>query len=106
MRRWATWAVGAALVATAWGVAAITPPEGAAESPFPVAVAVGERGEGRNIAVTVADIRRAERVSAGEWTAEGNWVIVDFDVEAVAETRIRGFVSQLAERRLNERVTR
>jgi hypothetical protein len=48
-----------------------------------VAVAVGERGEGRNIAVTVADIRRAERVSAGEWTAEGNWVIVDFDVEAV-----------------------
>jgi hypothetical protein len=83
MRRWATWAIGAALVATAWGVAAVTPPEEAAESPFPVAVAVGERGEGRNLAITVDDIHRAESVSAGEWTAEGNWVVVDLDAEAV-----------------------
>ena len=86
MRRWASWAswaVGAALVAAAWGVAAFTPPEEAAEDPFPVAVDVGERGEGRNIAITVEDIRRAESVSAGEWSADGNWVVVDLDAEAV-----------------------
>lgn len=83
MRRWQTWAVGAALVAAAWGVAAITPTEASSEDPFPVTVAVGERGEGRNIAVTVDDIRRAESVSAGEWNAEGNWVVVDLDAEAV-----------------------
>jgi hypothetical protein len=84
MRRSVSWAVGAALVAAAWGVAAITPPEDAAEDSFPVAVAVGERGVGRNIAITVDDIRRAESVSTAEWSAEGNWVVVDLDAEAVA----------------------
>lgn len=83
MKRWASWAAGAALVAAAWGVAAITPPEDAAENPFAVAVAVGERGEGRNIAVTVDDVRRAQSVSTAEWSAEGNWVVVDLDAEAV-----------------------
>lgn len=83
MMRWVSGAIGAALVAVAWGVAAITPTEDSAEDPFPVTVAVGERGEGRNIAVTVDDIRRAETVTAGEWTADGNWVVVDLDAEAV-----------------------
>ena len=83
MRRWATWAIGGALIVAAWGVALITPPEDAFERPFPVTVDVGERGEGRNIAITVHDVRRAEAASAGEWTAEGNWVVVDLDAEAV-----------------------
>ena len=83
MRRWVSWGIGGALVAAAWGVALITPPEDAFERPFPVTVDVGERGEGRNIAITVHDVRRAGAVSAGEWTAEGNWVIVDLDAEAV-----------------------
>lgn len=83
MRRWVSWTVGAALVAVAWGVAVITPPEDAAENPFPVSVGVGERGEGRNIAITVDDIRRAESVSTAEWSAEGNWVVVDLHAEAV-----------------------
>lgn len=83
MRRWVGWAVGGALIAAAWGVALITPPEDAFERPFPVTVEVGERGEGRNIAITVRDVRRAETVSAGEWSAEGNWVVVDLEAEAV-----------------------
>lgn len=83
MRRWATWAIGGALIVAAWGVALMTPPEDALERPFPVTVDVGERGEGRNIAITVHDVRRAEAASAGEWRAEGNWVIVDLDAEAV-----------------------
>jgi hypothetical protein len=83
MKRWASWAIGGALIAAAWGVALITPPEDAFERPFPVTVDVGELGEGRNIAITVHDVRRAEAASAGEWTAVGNWVIVDLDAEAV-----------------------
>lgn len=83
MKRWASWAIGGALIVAAWGVALITPPEDAFERPFPVTVEVGERGEGRNIAITVHDVRRADGASAGEWTAEGNWVIVDLDAEAV-----------------------
>ena len=83
MKRWVSWGVGAALVAVAWGVAAITPTEDSSEDPFPVTVAVGERGEGRNIAITVDDIRRAETVRADEWSATGNWVVVDLDAEAV-----------------------
>ncbi|SFS13554.1 hypothetical protein SAMN04487846_2719 [Microbacterium sp. cf046] len=83
MTRWASWAIGAALVTAAWGVAVITPPEEASELPFPVAVEIGERGTGRNVAITVSDIRRAQEVRAGEWAAEGNWVVVDLDAEAV-----------------------
>ncbi len=84
MRPWATWGIGAALVAAAWGVAVITPAEDAEEAPFAVAVEVGEPGVGRTIAITVSDVRRAENVSAGEWSAEGNWFVVDLDAEAVA----------------------
>lgn len=83
MRRWATWAVGAGLVAAAWGVALVTPAEDAEEAPFPVVVGLGDRGVGRNIAVTVTDVRRAESVRAGEWSSDGNWVVVDLDAEAV-----------------------
>jgi hypothetical protein len=84
MNRWAAWALGAALVVAAWGVALITPAEDAEEAPFPITVEVGERGAGRNIAVTVTDVRRTGTVTAGEWSAEGNWLIVDLEAEAVA----------------------
>jgi len=83
VRRWVGWTVGAGFVAAAWGVAVITPSEGALESPFPVAVELGERGVGRDIAVTVNDIQRAETVRTEEWSADGNWVVVELDAEAV-----------------------
>jgi hypothetical protein len=83
MNRWATWGLGAALVAAAWGVALITPAEDAEEAPFPVVVEIGDRGVGRNIAVTVTDVGRAGAVTAGEWSAEGNWLVVDLEAEAV-----------------------
>jgi hypothetical protein len=83
MNRWATWGIGAALVAAAWGVALVTPAEDAEEAPFPVTVALGERGAGRNVAVTVTDVRRAEAVTAGDWSARGNWLVVDLEAEAV-----------------------
>jgi hypothetical protein len=77
------WAIGTVLVAAAWGVAAITPAESAYESPFPLVVEIGEQGVGRNIAVTATDVHRASRVTAGEWSADGNWVVVDLDAAAV-----------------------
>lgn len=83
MNRVLAWSAGAGLVALAWGVAAVTPAPDAEEAPFIVDVAVDEEGVGRNIAVTVTDITRAGEVSAGEWSAEGNWVVVDLDAEAI-----------------------
>jgi len=83
VKRWVGWTLGGALVAAAWAVAAVTPGEHAYEDPFPVAVEVGETGIGRNVAVTVLDMRRAETVRAGSWSAEGNWVVVDLEAEAV-----------------------
>lgn len=87
MRRVLAWAAGAGLVAAAWGVAAITPAPDAEEEPFVVAAAVGERAVGRNIAITVTDVTRASDVRAGEWRAEGNWVVVDLDAEAVVSEK-------------------
>ena len=83
MKPWMQWAVGIGLVVAAWGVAAITPVEERREAPFEVRAAVGEAGVGRNIAVTVDDVSRSEKVTSGRWVMEGNWIVVDLDVAAV-----------------------
>ncbi|HEX5729663.1 hypothetical protein [Microbacterium sp.] len=83
MKRWVGWVLGAALVAAAWGVAAVTPGEDASEDPFRVTAEIGEVAVGRNLAINVLDVRRAERVLAGSWSADGNWVVVDLEAEAV-----------------------
>ncbi|GAA3199107.1 hypothetical protein [Microbacterium terregens] len=83
MRAWLAWSTGAALIAAAWGIALITPSEAAPEEPFPVAVQIGEAGMGRDLAVTVVDVRRAEAARTDEWSAAGNWVVVDLDAAAV-----------------------
>lgn len=80
---WAAWAIGAGMVAAAWLVALVTPGEDQVQSPFPVTVAIGEEGVGRNIAATVTDIRRVGELTAGDWSAEGNWLVVDLDVASV-----------------------
>lgn len=82
MNRGAQWAIGTALVAAAWGIAAITPADDANEAAFEVVVDVGEPGIGRNIAVTVTDVQRAESVDAGAWRADGDWLVFDVDAEA------------------------
>ncbi|MET0297594.1 MAG: hypothetical protein ABW024_09345 [Microbacterium sp.] len=83
MKRWAQWTIGVGLVVAAWFVAAATPPEESREAPFVVAVGVGERGEGRNIAVLVEDVARAASVEADGWSAEGNWLVADLEVSSV-----------------------
>ncbi|MEI3848831.1 MULTISPECIES: hypothetical protein [unclassified Microbacterium] len=91
----ASWAITAALLAVGGVVVALTPPEHAGEEPFPVVVEIGERGVGRNIDVTVHDVRRVRELSEPPddtsylprtpWTATGNWVVVDLDAAAVVQ---------------------
>ncbi|MFK4838002.1 hypothetical protein ACI3KY_19925 [Microbacterium sp. ZW T2_14] len=81
--RWAAWSIGAGLVVAAWFVALATPGEEQIQAPMPVPVAVGEEGVGRNLAATVTDVRRTSELHAGDWSAEGNWLIVDVEVAAV-----------------------
>lgn len=85
MNRLAAAAVGAALVVAAWGVALVTPSEDDAVIPFTVQGLLGEEASGRNLAVTVTDVRRAASVSTEEWTADGNWVVVDIEAHAIEE---------------------
>jgi len=73
------------MLVLAWLVALVTPSESAHEAPFPVAAAVADEGIGRNIAVRVDEVRRAESVVEGGWTAEGNWLVVDLEAAAVVE---------------------
>lgn len=77
------WAIGLALLAAAWGVVQVTPQEEAVEASFVESVAVGERSAGRELVVTVTDIRSADRVADDRgWAAEGAWVVVDLAAEA------------------------
>lgn len=100
-RRWVPAVAGAALIAAAWGVTAVTPAEDSAEQPFVVAAPVGERAEGRNIALTVARVRAADAVTNDGWRAEGEWVVVD--VEAEATRKETGTLLQFATLRLGDR---
>lgn len=87
--RWASWTVGIGLVVAAWFVALMTPGEEQAQAPFVIEVTAGERGIGRNLEVTVLDLRRADAVSAGAWSADGNWLVVDLEAASVvSETGI------------------
>lgn len=83
--RWIAAGVGAALVTAAWFVALVTPTEDDAVIPFTVQMQPGEEASGRNLAVTLDEVRRAESVTAGDWSAEGNWVIVDLEAKAIQE---------------------
>ncbi|GAA5146771.1 hypothetical protein GCM10025768_05820 [Microbacterium pseudoresistens] len=78
------WVAAIAIVVVACAVKGITPPDDAGEEPFAVVVAVGERGVGRNIDVTVTDVRLARTVSTPRgWNATGRWLVVDVDAAAV-----------------------
>lgn len=83
MKSWQQWLIGAGLVVVAWGVAGITPPEDAREAPFAVAAEVGAPATGRNIEITVTELRRASTVTTSDWSADGNWLIVDLSASAV-----------------------
>ncbi|MDQ0894305.1 hypothetical protein [Agromyces ramosus] len=87
MTRWLPALAGAALVVAAWGVAAVTPGDEAAEQPFAVAATVGERAAGRNLAATITGLRGAEAVTNDGWRAEGSWLLVDLEAEAVLSER-------------------
>jgi len=80
---WAAWTIGVACIVAAWFAALVTPGTEQAQAPFEVPAVVGETATGRNLVVTFTDIRRASEVSAGGWTAEGNWLVVNLDAESV-----------------------
>lgn len=80
---WATWTIGIACIVAAWFVALATPGEQEAQAPFEIPAAIGETATGRNLVVTVTDVRRASEVNADGWTAEGNWLVVDLETQAV-----------------------
>ena len=75
--------VGMGLVVAAWGVLELAPSTETAQSSIPVAVAVGERGEGRNIAATVDEVVIAQRLTDEDsWNGEttGQWIVVSATV--------------------------
>ncbi|WP_164234789.1 DUF4352 domain-containing protein [Microbacterium hydrocarbonoxydans] len=84
MKRALPWLTAAGLFACAWLVALATPDDPDSARAFVVQASLGERAEGRNLAVTVHDVRAARAISTSAgWRAEGTWVVVELDAEAV-----------------------
>lgn len=80
------WTAGAAMIATSAALVAVIPAPNTDPAPFVVTVAQGERGVGRNIDITVVDVRRTDEISVdsySNWRATGNWLVVDVDAAAV-----------------------
>ncbi|GAA2884503.1 hypothetical protein [Microbacterium esteraromaticum] len=84
VRRLLPWAITIGLLVAAWLVAQATPGDDSAERAFVQQAEVGERVEGRDLAVTVQRVRAAEAITTpAGWRAEGTWVVVEMDAEAV-----------------------
>lgn len=82
----ARWIGGIALVAAAWGVTVLTPGSLFVQQPFPVSATVDQPADGRKFRVTVREVRGAAQVShARGWAAEGNWLLVTFDAQALRD---------------------
>ncbi|MFD6699940.1 MULTISPECIES: hypothetical protein [unclassified Microbacterium] len=80
------WALSAVLVVGAWGLTQVQQPDDAPYDRFVTSTTVGKRGEARNIAVTVTDIRAGHAVSDGDrWRADGTWLVVDLDAATVED---------------------
>ncbi len=84
MKRALSWVAGIAMVALAAVVGQLALTDAQQQAPFVVDAALGERAEGRTLAVTVREVQLAERVSdADGWQASGDWLVVDLDAEVL-----------------------
>ncbi|MFS0868293.1 hypothetical protein AB3M83_13275 [Microbacterium sp. 179-B 1A2 NHS] len=84
MNRRLAWGVGVGLLLAAWGVVQVTPTDDDANGPFVVSAEIGESAVARTFEVTVTDVHLASRVAdARGWSAEGTWLVVDLQAEAV-----------------------
>ncbi|MFD5226255.1 hypothetical protein ACFWHT_11600 [Microbacterium sp. NPDC058342] len=104
-KRVAPWAATSVLLAAAWGVNTVTPPEDVIQDGMIVAGRAGEPVMTRNLVVTVEDVRAARAVAdpAG-WSADGAWVIVDLHASSVDDQL--GTTLALAELTVGERTFR
>lgn len=84
MTRAVSWIIALAMVVAAWFVAGATPDgEQRLADPFPVVAELGEPIDADNLAVTVHEVQRADRVSTGGWFAEGTWLVVSLDAALI-----------------------
>lgn len=83
MQKALPWVITMALLAGAWLIALATPPDDAAERTFHTPATIGESASGRNLTVTVHDVRAARAIVVDDWRADGSWIVVDLNAEAV-----------------------
>ncbi|WP_298867649.1 hypothetical protein [uncultured Microbacterium sp.] len=78
------WALTAVLLAGAWVVNAVALPDSASEAPFVSAATVGGTATAGNLTAKVIGVHAARSINdPSGWTAEGTWLVVELDAEAV-----------------------
>lgn len=92
----AAWTLTGLLLVCAWGVSKATLPDEAAIAPFRTVAEQDRLATTRDLAVTVTDVRAAQKVADAEgWSAEGTWLVVDLEVAAVQSQDARLGLSEL-----------
>lgn len=108
MSKTSPWIVGAALVLAAGAVSVITTSVIDQRAPFVVTADAGDEVTSRSLTAVVHDARFTNRVSAGDWHADGNWLVITLVASApqteedavidLATLEVDGQVYQASER--------
>lgn len=108
MKATRSWAIGIALIIAAGAVSVVTTAALDQRAPFVVTGAAGEEVTSRSLTAVVQDASFTNRVTAGDWHADGNWLVVTLvasapqtEVDAVIELatlEVDGQVFQASER--------
>ena len=96
------WFFGAVLALAAGIVSVVTTSAIDQSAPFVITGGVGQEVTSRSISVAVHDAAFASRVTAGEWHADGHWLVVTI-VASAPQTEV-GAVIELATLELDDRV--
>jgi len=104
MRRRTPWLVGAALVVAAGVLTAVTPTDDDVIGPTVVRGAFGDPVESRTLIAAATDATFADQVavSGGDWSAEGNWLVVTV-IASAPRTEVDAAI-QLATLTIDDRV--
>lgn len=100
MNRFASWGLGAAFIAAAWGATLLAPAPTEWRTPYVTDIEVGEVQTSGNLTVEVHDVYFADELvdsqPSGVWTGSGNFLVLDLSAQVYQDESMNRIVTRTA----------